>query len=99
MGDIPSHYTIMKTICVILVCLMYFCSDHRVAAASIRVDSSAEVEDGLLHIVLDMRNIMGDHLKSKRGLDFGLGRGYSGSQAARHQLGLYQANYDGGPGK
>ena len=53
--------------------------------------------------------------RSKRGLDFGLGRGYSGSQvvirllysdtavsifqAARHQLGLYQANYAGGPGK
>merc|ERR1712141_626538 len=98
MGE-TSRYTIMKTLCVVLVCLMYFCSDHHVAAASIRVDGSAEVEDGLLHIVLDMRSIMGDHLKSKRGLDFGLGRGYSGSQAARHQLGLYQANYAGGPGK
>merc|ERR1739842_161666 len=101
MGDISSHYTIMKTIGVVLVCLMYFCSDHQVASASIRVDGSAEVEDGLLHIVLDTSNIMGDHinLKLKRGLDFGLGRGYSGSQAARHQLGLYQANYAGGPGK
>ena len=28
-----------------------------------RVDGGAEVEDGLLHVVLDVRNIMGDHLK------------------------------------
>merc|ERR1711976_664797 len=35
----------------------------------------------------------------KRGIDFGLGRGYSGSQAARHMLGLQQVNFAGGPGK
>merc|ERR1711892_618855 len=35
----------------------------------------------------------------KRGIDFGLGRGYSGSQAARHMLGLQQASFAGGPGK
>jgi len=34
-----------------------------------------------------------------RGIDFGLGRGYSGSQAARHMLGLQQVNFAGGPGK
>ena len=28
-----------------------------------RVDGGAEAEDGLLHVVLDVRNIMGDHLK------------------------------------
>merc|ERR1712123_345922 len=35
----------------------------------------------------------------KRGIDFGLGRGYSGSQAARHMLGLQQASIAGGKGK
>jgi len=33
-----------------------------------------------------------------RAIDFGLGRGYSGSQAARHMAGIFQANFSGGPG-
>merc|ERR1712141_200850 len=36
---------------------------------------------------------------SKRGIDFGLGRGFSGSQAAKHFLGMAAARYSGGPGK
>ena len=39
------------------------------------------------------------YCRQKRGIDFGLGRGYSGSKAARHMMGMYQANYAGGPGK
>lgn len=35
----------------------------------------------------------------KRGVDFGLGRGYSGSQAAKHLMGLAAANYAVGPGR
>ncbi|KAF2360144.1 hypothetical protein FHG87_009097 [Trinorchestia longiramus] len=46
----------------------------------------------LLHSgVLDQPN--------KRGLDLGLGRGFSGSQAAKHLMGLSAASYAGGPGK
>ena len=37
--------------------------------------------------------------RSKRGVDFGLGRGYSGSQAAKHLMGLAAANYAIGPGR
>ncbi|XP_025837440.1 diuretic hormone class 2 isoform X2 [Agrilus planipennis] len=36
---------------------------------------------------------------SKRGLDLGLSRGYSGSQAAKHLMGLAAANFAGGPGR
>ena len=36
---------------------------------------------------------------SKRGIDFGLGRGFSGSQAAKHFMGMAAARYSGGPGK
>lgn len=36
---------------------------------------------------------------AKRGLDLGLGRGFSGSQAAKHLMGLAAANYAGGPGR
>ncbi|KAH0955148.1 hypothetical protein HN011_009329 [Eciton burchellii] len=36
---------------------------------------------------------------TKRGLDLGLSRGFSGSQAAKHLMGLAAANYAGGPGR
>ncbi|XP_065335920.1 diuretic hormone class 2 isoform X2 [Cloeon dipterum] len=36
---------------------------------------------------------------SKRGLDFGMSRGFSGSQTAKHLLGLAAASYAGGPGR
>ena len=32
---------------------------------------------------------------SKRGIDFGLGRGFSGSQAAKHFMGIAAAQYSG----
>ena len=34
-----------------------------------------------------------------RSLDLGLGRGFSGSQAAKHLMGLAAANFAAGPGK
>lgn len=40
-----------------------------------------------------------DFAYPKRGVDFGLGRGYSGSQAAKHLMGLAAANYAIGPGR
>ncbi|KAK3858145.1 hypothetical protein Pcinc_035644 [Petrolisthes cinctipes] len=36
---------------------------------------------------------------SKRGLDLGLGRGFTSSQAAKHLMGLAAANFAGGPGR
>ncbi|KAK3869823.1 hypothetical protein Pcinc_024895 [Petrolisthes cinctipes] len=36
---------------------------------------------------------------SNRGLDLGLGRGFTGSQAAKHLMGLAAANFAGGPGR
>jgi hypothetical protein len=41
----------------------------------------------------------GDFRSSKRGLDFGMSRGFSGSQTAKHLLGLAAASYAGGPGR
>ncbi|OXA53293.1 diuretic hormone class 2 [Folsomia candida] len=40
-----------------------------------------------------------DGSNAKRGLDLGLGRGFSGSQAAKHIMGLAAANFASGPGK
>jgi hypothetical protein len=36
---------------------------------------------------------------AKRGIDFGLGRGFSGSQAAKHFMGMAAASFSGGPGR
>ncbi|KAG8038772.1 hypothetical protein G9C98_000327 [Cotesia typhae] len=40
-------------------------------------------------------------LENKRayGLDFGLSRGFSGSQTAKHLMGMAAANYANGPGR
>ncbi|KFM81045.1 Diuretic hormone class 2, partial [Stegodyphus mimosarum] len=35
----------------------------------------------------------------KRGIDLGLSRGFSGSQAAKHLMGLQAANFANGPGR
>ncbi|XP_043207431.1 diuretic hormone class 2-like [Amphibalanus amphitrite] len=38
-------------------------------------------------------------LAHKRGFDFGLGRGFSASQAAKHKMGLEAAEFPSGPGR
>ncbi|CAG0889238.1 unnamed protein product [Darwinula stevensoni] len=40
-----------------------------------------------------------DDIKDKRGLDFGLGRGHSGSLTAKYLLGQLIANNPNGPGR
>nr|XP_040570975.1 diuretic hormone class 2-like isoform X2 [Lepeophtheirus salmonis] len=45
------------------------------------------------------KSILKPLVNTKRGLDFGLGRGFSGTQAAKHFMGLAAAKYAGGPGK
>ncbi|KAL5281768.1 Dh31 family protein [Megaselia abdita] len=40
-----------------------------------------------------------DFEATKRAVDFGLSRGFSGTQEARHRLGLAAANFAGGPGR
>ncbi|XP_037088321.1 diuretic hormone class 2-like [Pollicipes pollicipes] len=39
------------------------------------------------------------NLAHKRGLDFGLGRGFSATQAAKLKMGLAAAAFPGGPGR
>merc|ERR1712200_48872 len=57
--------------------------------------------DYIVQHVQNLRDLFRPEMivEEKRGIDFGLGRGYSGSQAARHMLGLQQASFAGGPGK
>ena len=49
-----------------------------------RIEGQAEIQDGYLHVVFDLKDALGG-IKHKRGIDFGLGRGYSGSQVNIHK--------------
>ncbi|KAK0073816.1 hypothetical protein PV325_009191 [Microctonus aethiopoides] len=40
-----------------------------------------------------------ENTKRAFGLDFGLNRGFSGSQTAKHLMGMAAANYANGPGR
>ncbi|XP_034933677.1 diuretic hormone class 2 [Chelonus insularis] len=40
-----------------------------------------------------------ENTKRAYGLDFGLSRGFSGSQTAKHLMGMAAANYANGPGR
>ncbi|CAG9134541.1 unnamed protein product [Plutella xylostella] len=54
----------------------------------------------LMQLEHKMETINDDILTSdKRGLDLGLGRGYSGAIQAKHLMGLAAANYADGPGR
>merc|ERR1712037_724686 len=70
------------------------------SAHSASLPISAELaEDGVLELEIDLAGILQPPKMVKRAIDFALGRGFSGSQAARHMMGLQQASFAGGPGK
>merc|ERR1712117_605828 len=94
-----------------LTLLLLVIRDQKVEAYQVVVDSPPEY---VLNMITDLGSLLKQRYKieqirapdasdednsEKRGIDFGLGRGYSGSQAARHMLGLQQASFAGGPGK
>merc|ERR1719232_1461564 len=82
---------------VVLSLLFLVLRDKKAEAYQVLVDSPP---DYVLNMITDLGSLLKQRYKiDKRGIDFGLGRGYSGSQAARHMLGLQQVNFAGGPGK
>jgi len=82
------------------VCLIVvFAAMTSVQSNSLGAEARAFIEDGQLFVSFDLQELLGSKIMEKRGIDFGVNRGYSGSQAARHMMGMYQANYAGGPGK
>jgi len=79
-------------------------AEYGMVEAAAANPGSAEVEDLLrrypefgTELLAKMRGIR--PVENKRGIDFGLGRGYSGNQAAKHFMGLVASQYAGGPGK
>ncbi|GAB6028058.1 Diuretic hormone 31 [Chamberlinius hualienensis] len=63
------------------------------------IEEDEEVADFLERLGHHLaQNYNFDNLR-KRNLDLGFSRGFSGSQAAKHLMGLAVANYAGGPGR
>ncbi|XP_017879558.1 diuretic hormone class 2 [Ceratina calcarata] len=59
-----------------------------------------EDPEALMEILTRLGHMRNSELENnKRGLDLGLNRGFSASQAAKHLMGLAAANYAGGPGR
>ncbi|XP_076657638.1 diuretic hormone class 2 [Halictus rubicundus] len=94
------------SICLIVVVVGHVVSSTRLAQAAPQQSywSLQNIEDP--EALMDLyerleRTIMRnpDMENNKRGLDLGLSRGFSGSQAAKHLMGLAAANYAGGPGR
>ncbi|XP_042219103.1 diuretic hormone class 2-like isoform X2 [Homarus americanus] len=87
-----------------LVVAFIFVSSVNSAAFNREARAVVQIEDP--DYVLELLTRLGHSIiraneleNAKRGLDLGLGRGFSGSQAAKHLMGLAAANFAGGPGR
>ncbi|XP_074598419.1 diuretic hormone class 2 isoform X2 [Brevipalpus obovatus] len=60
-----------------------------------RPDQTLRILQSLIHSIMAGQEINNE----KRGLDLGLSRGFSGQRAAKHLVGLANADFAGGPGK
>ncbi|XP_017068593.1 diuretic hormone class 2 isoform X1 [Drosophila eugracilis] len=62
-----------------------------------------EVSEAVMNLMTRLGRTMlrarNDVENTKRTVDFGLARGYSGTQEAKHRMGLAAANFAGGPGR
>ncbi|XP_068244746.1 diuretic hormone class 2 isoform X2 [Palaemon carinicauda] len=87
-----------------LIAAFVFVSSVNSAALNREKRAVVEIDDP--DYVLELLTRLGHSIiraneleNAKRGLDLGLGRGFSGSQAAKHLMGLAAANFAGGPGR
>ncbi|KAG5348383.1 DIUX protein, partial [Acromyrmex charruanus] len=95
----------MTALCTLLMFVVVVAVSSLTADAIPRHESYWDQQDDIdrdefLEILSRLSRINRPEMENnKRGLDLGLNRGYSGSQAAKHMMGLAAANYAGGPGR
>ncbi|XP_011052387.1 PREDICTED: diuretic hormone class 2 [Acromyrmex echinatior] len=95
----------MTALCTLLMFVVVIAVSSLTADAIPRHESYWDQQDDIdrdefLEILSRLSRINRPEMENnKRGLDLGLNRGYSGSQAAKHMMGLAAANYAGGPGR
>ncbi|CAM1326931.1 Dh31 (predicted) [Pycnogonum litorale] len=92
----------------VIICLMLLfvtCSQtYPTKNSRRRIVSVQDLEDR--DLIMEILNLLDRHYNaeeslenSKRGLDLGLARGFSGSQQAKHLMGMAAAKYPQGPGR
>jgi hypothetical protein len=75
-------------------------SEKRIKRQLIEIENPEEVLSVLESLSQSIANSDYDQYRSqKRGLDLGLSRGFSGSQAAKHLMGMSAASFANGPGR
>ncbi|XP_050437162.1 diuretic hormone class 2 [Adelges cooleyi] len=91
---------------VILVCTISTTSSAPYPMSQGQSNAYLSENDGDPEVMLELLARLGQSImrandleNSKRGLDLGLSRGYSGTQAAKHLMGIAAANFAGGPGR
>lgn len=94
------------SLCIILVILGLFVSSTPSADAAPQQSYWSQFDEEDPESLMEILARLGHTImrnpeveNNKRGLDLGLSRGFSGSQAAKHLMGLAAANYAGGPGR
>ncbi|XP_076369894.1 diuretic hormone class 2-like [Tachypleus tridentatus] len=90
--------TVILLMTVLSVNLSASLPQPRYRRALVEIDDSDEVMR-VLSGIMDSLISSESGKTDKRGLDLGLSRGFSGSQAAKHLMGLAAANFAGGPGR
>lgn len=92
----------MVSFYILLVVAVLFVSSNLSTNAAPQQGYWEEDPEALMEIISRLGHTMirnPELENNKRGLDLGLSRGFSGSQAAKHLMGLAAANYAGGPGR
>jgi len=76
-------------------------SDKRIKRQLVEIENPEEVLNVLESLSQSIANSDYDQYRTQKRLDVGLGldRGYSGSQVAKHLVGLNAANFAHGPGR
>ncbi|KAG8196878.1 hypothetical protein JTE90_027590 [Oedothorax gibbosus] len=107
-SDIPRkmspYSTIVLFLCMAAATLDCSWSYPSSSASQFRSKRSvdSEASEDLFRVLMRMAQDIVESdspVHEKRGIDLGISRGYSGSQAAKHLMGLAAANFANGPGR
>ncbi|XP_054153397.1 diuretic hormone class 2-like [Oppia nitens] len=75
-------------------------NDKRLQRSIIEIENPEQVMNVLESLAQSIANTDYNSYKNqKRGIDLGLSRGFSGSQAAKHLMGMSAASFANGPGR
>ncbi|XP_035209343.1 diuretic hormone class 2-like [Stegodyphus dumicola] len=98
-------FTTALFLCILVSSLNYtwsYPANNNLALNSRSKRSTDESPEEIVRILMKLAETVPSYYmipNEKRGIDLGLSRGFSGSQAAKHLMGLQAANFANGPGR